>query len=89
MTKPSWTKTTRELLDSADLVIFIDKACYEYCQKKLAFRGKNDKIWEISDVYDFKDSEEQTLEKDIELIKATEEIFDQIKKKANQLCVKL
>ncbi len=86
---PCWQETILEHL-KADLVIFMQDRHYQHCRDRLGFEGKNYEIWDIPDIQDVGLScDFESLEKDLEKIKATEEIFLQIKEKTDQLLQKL
>src|SRR6266404_9320379 len=39
--KPTWDKTTKELLSQADFTVFMQKDIYDYCVNNLGFNNKN------------------------------------------------
>ncbi|QQG44381.1 MAG: hypothetical protein HYW86_00460 [Candidatus Roizmanbacteria bacterium] len=85
-----WKQTTKESLESSDLVIFMKKDYHRYCVKHLGFKSKNYEIWDIPDVEDMGFKENVgSPEDDEERIKATEEIFKQIKEKIDSFTLKL
>lgn len=76
--KSGWTQTTKELLDSADLTIFFDKEYYEYCVEQFGYDSKLFEIWPIKDL-------DKNVKENVEKIKITEETFEVIKQKVNDL----
>jgi len=81
-----WRETTKKLLDSADLVVFMQKGHYDYCKEKLGFLKTNFRIFDIKDIGDDGYSDAYiSLENDIEKIKLTEKIYGDIQKKVDKL----
>jgi len=76
--KPNWTQTTKLLLDSADLIIFFDRNYYNYCVTQFKFHPILIEIWTIGDL-------DTNSRDDGEKIKATEETFNVIRKKVDDL----
>lgn len=79
--KPNWQKTTKDLLSQGDLTIFIKKDIYDFCVNNLGFNSKTFEIWNISDVNE--DGNEEAK------IKITENTFEEIKKKIDELILEL
>ncbi|PIZ99529.1 MAG: hypothetical protein CO135_02670 [Candidatus Levybacteria bacterium CG_4_9_14_3_um_filter_35_16] len=81
-----WHETTKELLDKADLVVFMQQMHHKYCKEKLGFRKKNFKIFNVKDFGDYGFGDEYvSLEDDIERIKLSEKTFEEIKEKVDNL----
>ena len=76
--KSNWTQTSKLLLDSADLTIFFDNKHYRYCVDNFRFNSTNCEIWEIADL-------DVNVKEHIEKIRKTEETFEKIKQKVNEL----
>ena len=76
--KPSWTQTSKKLLDSADLTIFFDKEYYQYCVDNFGFNSTNFEVWEIEDL-------DGNIKEHMEKIKKTEEAFGLIRQKVDEL----
>ncbi len=70
--KLTWTQSTKELLESQDIVIFMQKWHFDQAVAKFKFMGKNCKIWDIEDV-----THKEYLEDNV--IPKTEEIYTKIK----------
>lgn len=60
--KPTWTQTTKLLLDSADLTIFFHISMYEYCASTFNFHSDNIEIWDIHDLNTHNSEEEKNKE---------------------------
>lgn len=85
-----WKETTKELLDQADLVVFMQQEYYEYCKDKLGFNGENFKIFNVKDFTDYGFGDDfVSLEDDIERIKISEKTFEEIKGEVNALIKEL
>lgn len=81
-----WVETSKELLDKADLVIFMQKKHYDYCKNKLGFSKTNFKIFNIKDFDDYGYGDKYiSLENDIEKIKIAEKTFTLIRGKVDGL----
>src|SRR3989339_524875 len=76
--KSNWTQTSKLLLDSADLTIFFDNKHYRNCVDNFRFNSTNFEIWEIADL-------DVNVKEHIEKIRKTEETFEKIKQKVNEL----
>ena len=76
--KSLWTQTTKELLDSADLTIFFAKEYQQYCVDNFGYKSNNFEIWEIEDL-------DVNMKEHMEKIKKTEETFELIKQKVDDL----
>jgi len=76
--KSNWTQTTKQLLDSGDLTIFFNQKYYQFCVDNFGFNSKNYKIWEIADL-------DVNVKEHIEKIRKTEESFELIRQKVDNL----
>ncbi len=87
----AWTKTSPSHLKNVDIVIFMDKAHHHHSQAELGFRGKRFKVWDIPDLEDLGFDRETggNIHEDAKRMKATEQIFDQIKRKVDTLTISL
>jgi protein-tyrosine-phosphatase len=79
------TKTTKELLDAADKIIFIDRHSYEFCKKKYGFHGKDYEVWDLSYIVPDRTERGEDLSYDIQIIERSEVIYDQIKSYCRKL----
>lgn len=83
--KEHWTQTSKKELNENDLIIFMDKNCYDFCN--IYFKDilieKPHKVWFINDVTDVLNNEELKNEKLV--IKATNEIYKDIKNAIDNL----
>lgn len=87
--KPSWQQTTPALLNKADINIFMDKKNYEYAKNNLSYSTGNYEIWNIPDLDDLGFTiKRETLEKDLERIKATDDTYQKIREKIDELISK-
>lgn len=88
--KPYWTNTTAELLNAADLVIFMSKTHCEHCLHTLKSTIKSYEIWDIPDIADLVPGGTTYSHKDdLAYIDASEIIFVSIQTKMNDLVEKL
>jgi protein-tyrosine-phosphatase len=78
--KMMWTQTTREILDSQDLIVFMDKEHFDQATNLYRFGNKNYEIWGIEDVT----GEASTTNVD-SVIPQTEQIYNKIKIKVEDL----
>ena len=79
--KPMWQETTKKLLNKADFTVFMQKDIYNYCSSNLGFNNKNFEVWEINDLTEAYDTDE-------EKIKETERIYLEIKQRVDNLLAK-
>lgn len=77
-----WQKTTKDLLENADLNVFMNSDIHEFCVKNLEFKGEKFDVWDIPDLM------EENMSDD-EIIKQTEEVFGRIKQKVEDLTIRL
>ena len=83
--KPSWQQTTSVLLNKAAINIFMDKKNYEYAKNNLSYGAGNYEVWNIPDIDDFGFIvKRETLEKEQEKIKITEETYQIIRRKIDE-----
>ena len=85
-----WQQTTKEILKQGDFTIFMQQEHYDYCMEKLGFTQKDYEIWNIKDMYEFMPppiGKRPAIEKD--KIKASEETFEIIKRKIDDLIYRL
>lgn len=82
-----WTRTTQEFLKDADIVIFMDKKHHHHGQKDLGFSGKRYEIWNIPDLGDLglKGETGDTHKEDLDRIRASDKIYEKIKRKVDKL----
>ena len=79
--KPMWQETTKKLLNNTDFTVFMQKDIYNYCSSNLGFNNKNFEVWEINDLTEAYDTDE-------EKIKETERIYLEIKQRVDNLLAK-
>lgn len=83
-----WVETSAKLLLEANIIIFIDKSNYDYCQNAFGINTK----YEIWNLIDFDDSDlnnkKLDLKKESEYIMLSEKIFQQIKDNVDKLIKK-
>ena len=88
--KPLWEKTTIELLNTADIVIFMTAYQLEYAQKHFGYTGDNYKVWYIDDIVRAQHEKiEDILLHEMEIIKITEETYANIIHKSQALLSKI
>jgi protein-tyrosine-phosphatase len=82
---PSWRQTTEKDFNGVDVAIFMGKANYEYCQQNFSLPEKYE-VWNLPD-FDDRDliGKPLNIEREIEGIKMSEEVFSQIKEKIDKL----
>jgi protein-tyrosine-phosphatase len=84
--KPQWEQTTKEILDNADIIVFMTAYQYEYVVKHLSYAGSNHKIWYIDDIVRAQhEKNEDILLHEMEIIKVTEETYANIMHKSQAL----
>jgi protein-tyrosine-phosphatase len=82
-TSKSWQKTTKRILRSVDLVVFMKRLHFDYVKNELGFVPKNYYIWNIEDVPDNLTGDKLKI-KQLKLA-LDEEIFIYIKKAVDKL----
>lgn len=88
--KPLWTQTTPELLNDADIVIFMTDKQYKHAQHSFHFQKTTYEIWGIMDLDDagFKEGFIDNAY-DLKRIEHSEKTLKQIKQKVDALAAKL
>lgn len=76
-----WKQTTKELIQKSNLIIFMEEECYLFCKDFLLPEQKYE-LWNIQDLIG---ANNPGLENEIEKIKESEGIFNQIKQKTDLL----
>lgn len=79
--KPVWEQTTKILLETGDLTIFMHQNIYDYAVKHFGFEGGNYQTWEIPDIR----VHLLTFAQEVQKIEATEKIYAEIKQKIDEL----
>ena len=82
------TQTTPEILQDADLVIFLGKHNYTFAKKYFTYDKQNHEVWNIADLDQFTNSM-TTIKDDVARIKVTEHTFWEIKKNIDRLMKEL
>lgn len=72
------TVTTSEMLKESDAVIFLDDISKDYCKRRLGFSGKNYDAWNVEYLPPDKTNPMTDLDRDIYIIKRSEQIFKNI-----------
>lgn len=80
----TFQKTSKELLANGDYTIFMERNIYEFCRENLGFNSREYEIWDIRDLDKF-----PNLNTDLERMKKTEETFERIKEKVDNLLQKI
>jgi protein-tyrosine-phosphatase len=78
-------KTTKEMIEKADKVVFMDRHSYEYCQKKFRYHCRTCEVWELDYIMPDKVERGRDLEYDIRIVEKSEQIFDQIKNNCSRM----
>lgn len=71
-------RTTLELLQSQDMVIFLDEISHDYCKRRLGYKGRNHDIWNTEYLPPEKTGHTASIDRDIYIIKRSEQIFAKI-----------
>jgi len=85
--KPVWDKTTKENLEKGDFTVFMQKDIFDFCVSNLGFNSTKYEIWDIVDTGDTNPAWKNASEE--EKFKITEITFEEIKKKVEELIVRL
>lgn len=85
--KPMWQQTTKELLETSDLNIFMHKDIYDFSVENLGFNKDKFEVWDIPDSIDIQSDWISANEEG--KIKITEETFEKIKRQVEDLVVRL
>lgn len=83
-----WIQSTKEIIESQDLVIFMRQNHYDYCIDKLKCNLGEFHVWDVLDLGDYFDNKLEKIPLEIKQIKA-KEIFEEIKKGVDSLIVDL
>lgn len=82
-----WRVTREEYLSEADIVVFMGKSNWEFCQKWLP-EGKKYEIWEVPDFDDKEDNQKPlNVKKEITYIEMSEDAFRKIVENVDRLVV--
>ncbi len=75
-----WQQTTQELLEKADLTIFMQSVHHQYCKEAFDLRSRQYEVWSIPDLDEFDFSSAHSND-DLEIakIRATENTYIKIK----------
>jgi protein-tyrosine-phosphatase len=88
-TNKSWRQTTKSDLEKANMVVFIGKDNFNKVMSKFKVKPQKYIIWNIKDLWEYNlFSEKEEIKSDINKIKITEEIFEQIKANVDSLIQK-
>ena len=83
---PGWQQTTKEIIERADFTIFMQQDSCDYCRERLGFTQNNYEIWDIKDMGEFLFSSiGMRPATEMEKIKVSEETFESIKGKIDDL----
>jgi len=77
---PTWQKTTLELVEDADIIIFMTKLHYDFVTQTLGYIPKKYEIWEIKDI---------TAQETDSIKKESQDTFSKIKAKVDSLAISL
>jgi protein-tyrosine-phosphatase len=81
----SWTQTTEDLLNSADLVVFMAEDHEEFCRQQFELRTAA-RVWDVPDVDAFQvPGSAGSREREENVVRITEETFETIKRLVDQL----
>lgn len=83
-----WTQTAPEMLQEADMIIFLGKDNYTFAKKYFHYDKDKHEIWNISDLDQFTSSM-TTIRDEVARIKATDHTFWDIKKNVDRLVKEL
>lgn len=81
--KPTWKQTTKEVLEKSDIVVFMNKDIHEESVRNFGFNSQNFEVWEIPDTGPTNPVWVSSTEG--EKIIITENTFDEIKRKVDEL----
>jgi protein-tyrosine-phosphatase len=85
--KMVWDKTTKELLGKGDFTIFMQNDIYNFCVGNLGFNSTKYEVWDIADTGDSNPAWRSANED--EKFRITEKTFEEIKRKVEELIVRL
>ncbi len=87
--KPVPHSTTKELLEAADIVIFMAQTHHDWAVEKHNFSGTSE-VWHIPDLNEQGYTNDRgTIEEEIQMLKLTEETFAKICEKVDTLVAKI
>lgn len=85
-----WQQTSKELLESNDRIIFFSEEYKQYCLENFTKNIETHEVWEIADInLKLLGASEKNKAFDDDLIKQSEETFETIKKKVDELITSL
>lgn len=76
--------TSKTILDQQDLVIFLDEFSHDFCKRRFGFKDKKHDIWNVEYLPPEKTGSEASLDKDLYIIKRSEQIFSNIAEHCRQ-----
>ncbi|HZU77238.1 MAG TPA: hypothetical protein VFA70_10775 [Dehalococcoidia bacterium] len=86
---PHWTQTSAAVLAAADLVVFMEPACRQYCAEQYGFAGDCE-VWDVPDAgYPFWDGRFDELEGDARSFAINEETFAMLRALVEDLARRL
>ena len=86
-TAKTWQKTTKELLEKVDVVVFMKQHHFEFVENELGYVPEKYYIWDIEDVSP--DQASLGKERQEQEIAQDKEIFKKIKRQVDELILKL
>lgn len=84
-----WQQTTKELLDSSDLVIFMEQIHYLYCKDTFGFTSMNYEIWDVEDTILNSKPITSNLDEDLLAIQQSEKTYSILVQKIDGLMIRL
>ena len=78
-------KTSKEILNRSDSIIFCDSHSHEYSERKYGFTSKKYEVWNLGYIMPDKVERGIDREHDLKIIKESEEIFTQIKENCRRI----
>jgi len=96
--KVSWDQTTAQMLESADLIVFMEEYHFNWCQDHLGYKKENYEIWNIPDTFGTESPSSAILaipdlthqqKIDLGVIQKTDETYDLLKQKCQRLILPL
>lgn len=85
----TWRNTLEQYITEADIVIFIGNNNYEFCKQQFP-TAKKFEVWDLPDFDDRNlNGKPLNLEVESQNIKISEEVFDEIKNKVNNLVIEI
>lgn len=77
-TNEGWTQTTKEILDDADFVVYMNSDVYESCLEKFSPNNPKFEVWDVTDV-------NPNIHTKEDVVTFVEFTFDKISNKINDL----